>query len=82
MPSRHSAVEFAGYATRLVPSRGHSALIPEAFGLAGLRTPHGNGRAAREWGGLTVPFTVSLRSRRQGLRADSAGSCCVASLAP
>lgn len=41
MPSRHSAVGFAGCATRLVPSRGHSALIPGAFGLAGPRTPLG-----------------------------------------
>jgi hypothetical protein len=31
--SRRFAVELAGVASRLVPSRGHAALIPDASGL-------------------------------------------------
>ena len=35
--SRRSAVGLAGYAPRLMPSRGHPALIPDASGPVGLR---------------------------------------------
>lgn len=37
--SRHTAVGLAGVAPRLVPSRGHAALIPDASGPLGLRAP-------------------------------------------
>lgn len=68
--SRRAAVGFAGCAPRFVPNRGHPALTPDAFG------PDGPARSACtnasvHWagvGGLAAPFTVSRRSRRQGLR--------------
>lgn len=66
--SRRTAVGLAGVAPGLVPSHGHSALIPDAFGLLGLRAALALS-PVRCVGWLAVPFTVSRRSRCQGLRA-------------
>jgi hypothetical protein len=54
----------AGCAPRPVPGRGHAASIPDACAL---RLPVS--RLLVGWGWLAVPFILSHRSRRQGLRA-------------
>ena len=67
-------------------SRGHPASILNVFGpgACALRLPI---RAWLEWGGLAGSFTVSRRSRRQGLRVpcmlaswqtSSTPDCCAA----
>ena len=70
---------FTPDAGRRTPDAGATWLLTEidpddhdhAFG------PRGPARSAcqgaGQWGGLAVPFTVSRRSRRQGLRAGGAG---------
>ena len=67
--SRLPAVGLAGVAPRLVPSHGHSALIPDASGPPGLRAPLAQEAVECVRGGLAVPFNLPRRSRRQGLRA-------------
>ncbi|WP_160318117.1 hypothetical protein [Ferrovum sp. JA12] len=56
-------------APRLVPSRGHVALISDASAPSGLRAALAMLAVECVGGGLAVPFNVPRRSRRQGLRA-------------
>ena len=73
----HSAVGLAGVAPRLVPSRGHAALIPDAlastsFLACALGLPMRDFVEGGLGGGLLCPLTVPRRARRQGLRASGA----------
>lgn len=83
-----SAVGLAGAAPRLVSSRVHAALIPDASGPLGLRAPLAVEAVECVGGGLAVPFNVPRRSRRQGLRVpgtlaswrpSATPDCCAAS---
>jgi len=58
---------------RLVPSQGHSALIPDTSVPSGLRASLAMWVAECVGGGLAVPFNVPRRSRRQGLRTLPCG---------